>query len=147
MEKAEIEALLAALNPEERRSLLAKLVRSDRTHRRRSNPYAADIAKVLIGHPGGLHRSKVISTLETDRKAKGLPMPEKFEATVQSAYNQYSIDSTLFSKRGAPAAEGLFYSVGGKGSGYWAVNRDRAKAWLTRYADRQGISPLPDPSV
>jgi hypothetical protein len=135
MDDAKIEALLAALNPEERSNLLAKLVRSHRSHKRRSNPYAADIARVLIGHPGGLHRSKVVSTLEADRMAKGLPMPEKFEATVQSAYNQYSVDSAVFHGRGAPAAEGLFYSVGGKGSGYWAANSDRAKAWLARFAD------------
>jgi len=43
----------------------------------------------------------------------------------------------VFAKRKAPDTDGLFYSPEGKGSGVWAVNRDRAAAWLKVKLDNQ----------
>ena len=67
----------------------------------------------------------------TLRKPKDLPMPKKFEQTVQSAFNHHSAQSSVF--KSGPEDD-LFYSPGGKGSGYWAVHRDKAEAWLRRKA-------------
>ena len=53
---------------------------------------------------------------------------------VQSAFNQYCSQSLVFRKRGGQPEEELFYSVGGKGSGIWAVRRDGAREWLTKKA-------------
>ena len=49
---------------------------------------------------------------------------------MQNSYNHYSQDSEIFKKRGAPDAEGLFYSPAGKGSGRWGVHPERALDWL-----------------
>jgi hypothetical protein len=98
--------------------------------RRRENPYVADIARELLPHRGGQHRSWVIARLEASRKARGLPIPRTFEASVQSAYNQYCVNSLVYQKRGAPPEEGIFYAPEGKGAGYSAVDAERATAWL-----------------
>jgi hypothetical protein len=59
-------------------------------------------------------------------------MPNKFEATVQSAYNHHCEKSEVFIQRNANPDDGLFYPVGYKGSGRWAVHRSHAEAWLKR---------------
>ena len=97
---------------------------------RLENPYVRDLIEVLMPHQGGLSRQFVLHTLEKKRKQAGLKIPPKFEQSVQSAYNQHSVDSSVFIKRKAPESDGLFYSPQGKGSGIWAVYRDRATAWL-----------------
>ena len=116
------------------------LVREDVKRRsaqklRRQNPYVGDIVRALLVHPKGVHRSWVISSMEAQRKAKGLPIPTKFEETVQSAYNHHSIDSSVFQRRRADETDGLFYAVGGNGSGYWAVFPARAKVWLAVHSE------------
>ena len=97
---------------------------------RLENPYVKDLIEVLLPHQNGLSRRMVLHTLERKRKQAGLQIPEKFEQAVQSAYNQHSVDSTVFTKRGKPESDGLFYSPRGKGSGIWAVYRDKAATWL-----------------
>jgi hypothetical protein len=97
---------------------------------KKDNPYVLDLIGILKPFPRGLRRPFVMDRMIAIRKAKGLDIPDEFESTVQSAYNQHSVDSLVFKKRGAPASEGLFFSPTGKGSGKWAVNQDRARAWL-----------------
>jgi hypothetical protein len=72
----------------------------------------------------------VLHDLYRQRKKDGLPIPQSFEEAVQSSYNQYSIDSAVFKKRNLPDSEAIFYAPGGKGSGRWAVNNERASAWM-----------------
>lgn len=104
---------------------------------RRQNTYVRDLIEVLMPHPRGLRRPLVLHSLEQKRKQASLPIPEKFEQSVQSAYNQHRVDSLVFTKRKAPESDGIFYSTQGKGSGYWAVYLDRATAWLeARLADQ-----------
>ena len=98
-------------------------------------PYVRDLIEVLRPHPRGLSRRLVLHTLERKRKEAGLSIPEKFEQSVQSAYNKHSVDSSVFKKRKAPEWQGLFYSPQGKRSGIWAVYPDRANAWLERFHD------------
>lgn len=83
-----------------------------------------------MGRPNGLSRQMVLHDLERQRKKDGLPIPESFEEAVQSSYNQHSIDSVVFRKRNLPDTEAIFYAPGGKGSGRWALNTERAIAWL-----------------
>lgn len=109
--------------------LAAKKLRSE-------NPQVRDLIEVLLPHKNGLGRSWVIDAMEKRRRTKGLTIPAKFEASVQSAYNQHSVDSAVWQKRGSLAVDGLFYSPEGKGSGKWAVFPEKAAAWLrTRLAD------------
>jgi hypothetical protein len=106
---------------------------------RHSHPYVADLIRVLLPFSNGLRRSMVMHELKKRRKKDGLPIPPSFEESVQSSYNQHSVDSSVFRKRKAPDSEGLFYSPDGKGSGRWAVNRERAGAWLRARLDDPGL--------
>ncbi len=72
-----------------------------------------------------------------NRHDAGLPIPPKFAQAVQGSFNRYCTDSMVFAKRKTPDSDGLFYSPLGKGSGVWAVNRDRAAAWLKVKLDNQ----------
>ncbi|SRR6266496_243528 len=105
---------------------------------RLSHPYVVDLIRVLEPHvPNGLARQSVLRALEKNRADAGLRIPPKFEQAVQHVYNWYSINSREFAKRKAAESEGLFYSPAGKGSGIWAINRDRAAAWLKAKLENQ----------
>jgi hypothetical protein len=106
------------------------LADSARRRWRQENPYVGDLIEILRPHRAGLSRRATIKAMEELRKSKGLPIPAKFDETVQSAFNQHCIQSHVFVKRKAPASEGLFLSPQGKGTGVWAVNIERAVNWL-----------------
>ncbi len=91
---------------------------------KRANPYVVYLIAALLRHAEGLERQHVISAVEKMRRDKGLPIPKKFEETVQRAFESHAAGY-------AGSSDDLFYSVGGKGSGIWAVNLIRADAWLT----------------
>ncbi|HYS57389.1 MAG TPA: hypothetical protein VEM34_04555 [Burkholderiales bacterium] len=97
---------------------------------RRDNPYVADLIEVMLPHGDmGLSRRNVIDTLERWRRDKGLLVPDTFEQTVQSAFNQHCVQSSVFRKRRV-AADGLFSSRHEGASAIWAVYRERARAWV-----------------
>src|SRR5712692_2246831 len=97
---------------------------------RRDNPYVADLIEIMWPHGDiGLSRRNIIDALERSRCDKGLPVPDTFEQTVQSAFNQHCMQSAVFKKRGVPT-DGLFSSRRDGTSAIWAVYRERAKAWL-----------------
>jgi hypothetical protein len=99
---------------------------------RRENPYVLDLIKVLWRYKAGFGRTYVIDRIWELRQSKDLPMPKTFESTVQSAFNSHCEDSTVFRKRDVGPEQALFYSVGGKGSGRWAVHHQRAKEWVSK---------------
>lgn len=100
--------------------------------RRREHTYVADLIRLLLPHKHGLSRGLVLHRLERQRHDTRLPIPPRFEEAVQSAYNQNCVDSSVFRRRGLPESEAPFYSPGGKGSGTWAVNPERARNWLEK---------------
>jgi hypothetical protein len=93
------------------------------------NPYCFHLMQVLWPYPNGLARIDAIYRVWQLREPKKLPMPKKFEHTVQSAYNKHCISSDVSSDKVGGA---LFYSIPNKGARgvKWAVNRDNAKLWL-----------------
>lgn len=91
----------------------------------KSRPWAYDISRVLwASRSVSMHQ--LTRRLWELRNPAGLPMPKRFQRTVQSALNQHTSQSLVFS--GKPEDD-LFYSPEGKGSGTWAVHKDRAAAW------------------
>ena len=97
---------------------------------RRENSYVADLVEILWPHGAlGLSRRMVIQSMQRLRRAKRLPIPDAFEQTVQSAFNQHCIESAVFRRRNVPA-DGLFSSRRSGNSTSWIVHRDRATAWL-----------------
>jgi hypothetical protein len=100
---------------------------------RNENPYVLHLIRVLWPFAeGGLIRRYAIERVWRLRNGVGVRMPEEFEATVQSAYNNHCEKSDVFVRRNAKLEEALFYPVGRKGSGRWAVDRSRAEAWLRK---------------
>jgi hypothetical protein len=97
------------------------------------NPYVLQLIRVLwpFGERG-LARRHVIERVWRLRNEIGVAMPKAFGATVQSAYNHHCEHSDVFVARNVSLDEALFYPVGRKGSGQWAINRNRAETWLRR---------------
>ncbi len=104
-----------------------------RKRARREHPWMRDLIAILYPRPNGLTMEQLLRELEVIRE-KALPMPKKLRETVQSILNNYTSQSAIFQKRLAPVDDDIFYSPEGKGSGTWAVNRDRAVVWLSRKA-------------
>jgi hypothetical protein len=97
---------------------------------RRDNPYVLDLIETLWSSGSqGMLRASVISSLERARRAKGLPIPDTFEQTVQSAFNQHCIGSAVFRKRNAPS-DGLFSSMRVGNAAHWIIERGPAAGWL-----------------
>ena len=96
---------------------------------RRENPYVLYLIKVLWVRRNGLRRHLAIDLVRSLRQSRGLPMPKRFDETVQSAFQGHAGESDVF--RGAPDDD-LFYWPLGKGTGIWAVRQDAADAWLKR---------------
>lgn len=94
---------------------------------RRANPYVQDLIEILLPHPGGHSQRIVLQEIKKPRRANGLPMPRRLEEAVQSAFNRFNRESSVF--RGT-TREAIFHSVGGKGSGLWAVHSSSALTWL-----------------
>lgn len=104
---------------------------------KRANPYVADLIAVLRPYKDGLERQHVMSAIGKLRRNKGLPIPTKLEEVVQSAFQSHSCEYAAFQRRGASASDDLFYPVGSKGSGVWAVHIERATKWLAAKSRRQ----------
>jgi hypothetical protein len=95
---------------------------------RRQRPWVRDIIRVLWGaSQTGLSMDRLVDNLWEMRKPSGLNMPRAFRKTVQSFLNQHTAQSSQWNRR---IEDDLFYSPKGKGSGVWAIHRDRANAWL-----------------
>jgi len=97
---------------------------------RRDNPYVADLIEALWqSGKDGISRRTVIRSMERARRAKGLPIPDSFEETVQSAFNQHCVESAVFKKRDV-AADGLFSRKRAGNTSNWIVHREPAARWL-----------------
>jgi hypothetical protein len=97
---------------------------------RRDNPYVADLIEALWqSSKEGISRRTVIRSMERARRAKSLPIPDSFEETVQSAFNQHCIQSAVFKKRNVPAG-GLFSSRRAGNGTSWIVHHEPAAQWL-----------------
>ena len=94
-----------------------------------NDTYVENLIDLLRPHSAGLSRHLVVLHLEQLRKSTGLSIPDTFEATVQSAFNQHCIQSEVFRGRNAPD-DGFFCSVHDENTATWAVDVHRADAWL-----------------
>ena len=114
--------------------MLAELSKKLELKRLRSaHPYVVDLIRVLWRHGAeGIERQKVLDALERQREREGLPIPNKFQEAVQGSYNAHCVGYRAFEKSKLMDSEAPFFSPGGKGSGIWAVDRDKALTWLKK---------------
>jgi hypothetical protein len=111
--------------------LLRLVEAADTKHKlRKDNPWVRDIIRILWGTETWMFMHTLTRRLWDLRNSSGLPMPDEFEKTVQSAINQHTSQSKVWVKNGRKEADDLFHSPKGKFSGTWAVHRARAIAWL-----------------
>lgn len=109
---------------------------------KKEHTYVEDLIRLLLPHRHGMSRQMVLHNLERQRRELGLDIPRKFVQSVQSAYNQNCSDSAVFRRRNLPEADAPFYTPGGKGSGKWAVNPERATAWLEQRKKRLKLKSI-----
>jgi hypothetical protein len=100
-------------------------------HRRSAHSYVVDLIEILVQcGERGMARGAVIEEMERRRRAERLPIPRSFDESVQSAFNQHCVQSSVFLKRKAAEPEGLFTSRWVDSSCVWVVVRGRAVQWL-----------------
>jgi hypothetical protein len=90
---------------------------------RLENPQVLDVIRALMPHPKQ-RRPDVIDSVFYARNDRGNRIPPTFENSVQSAFNQ------RVWKKTADPGNAIFYCPGGSRSGWWAVDKERAKEWL-----------------
>lgn len=98
------------------------------TQEQASDTYVTDLIEILAPHVNGLSRRLVLTSLRRSRERKGLPIPDTFEETVQSVFNQHCIQSEVFRNRSADD-NGFFCSVHDGNTAVWVVDTRRADAW------------------
>ena len=96
---------------------------------RLNNPQVLDIIRALSDCTKR-RRSDVIEAVFYARNERGNKVPPSFEKSLQSSFNQHNLDLSVW-KKNAAIDKAIFYCPGGSGSGWWAVNQERALAWLT----------------
>ena len=118
-------------NPEWIEDGLKKLrIKQEISKKRKGHSMVEDLKSILWPHGEvGLDISEVLKRLRRLRTEEGLPIPDKFDAGVRSAYNQHCVGYAAFEKRGLPPSKAPFHSPRGKGSGIWAIN-PRYEGWL-----------------
>jgi hypothetical protein len=95
---------------------------------RHDRPWTYDIIRILWGRRSGVELRQLYRDLWSIRNPPGLPMPREFEATIRSAINHHTSQSSRWNGK---REDDLFYSPNGRST--WAVHRDRAVAWLGKH--------------
>ena len=97
--------------------------------------YVADLIDVLRPRSGGIRRWAVMQAIRRNRAKTGVPISDRFEDGVESAFQQHCADSDVFKRGSVPAKPALFHWPLGKAGGIWALYAEAADAWLR---DRSG---------
>lgn len=100
----------------------------------KENSYLLNLVRTLLPYDRtGLPRSIVMARIRQAREANGHSIPETFEASVRRAFGRHSSESRSFT---GARKDDLFFWVGGKAGGRWAVRRKPALAWLRKQSFR-----------
>jgi hypothetical protein len=103
-------------------------VQSETKMNNHNRSWTADIIYVLWNVSGRMHMNQLVQRLRNIRKeTKSL---EQLTPIVQSVLNNHTSQSHVWAKNGSRPEDDLFFSPGGKGTGEWALHKDRAAAWL-----------------
>ncbi|HEX3809301.1 MAG TPA: hypothetical protein VHW02_06335 [Rhizomicrobium sp.] len=112
--------------PERNPQATPERARGDRTH-------LLDLIAVLEQHPAGLRKWSVMKAMRTRREKAGKNVSLKFENDVERVFRKACAGDPV---RGAAADESseLFHRPKEKAGEVWALNAERAQAWVDENA-------------
>ena len=87
-----------------------------------------DLIAVLTSAPKGLRKWSVMRAIRARREHAGRDIPLKFEADIERAFRRFCAGDPV--QGAAPAAAALFYRPKETAGEVWAVDVEKAKAWL-----------------
>ena len=105
-----------------------------------------DLIKALLPYPKGRSCQRVYDDVRRARQGRGEEPGENFEESIRSAFNQYNRDGSVWRKNGANQKNALFFCPHGLGMGVWAVDLERAEAWLAESPYKGQIKLAGEPS-
>jgi hypothetical protein len=111
-----------------------------------------DLIQALREYPKGRDCQRVYDDVLRARNGRGERTLENFksrnsfESAVRATFNQYNRDGSVWRKNGADPKNALFFCPHGLGMGVWAVDLERAEAWLAESPYKGQIKLAGEPS-
>ena len=104
----------------------------DATPQRRTADHAvlADLIAVLRANPTGLRRWSVMRAMRARSKLRNREIMPKFEDDVERVFRRHCSGDSVRAATAADSATELFYRPDERAGEVWALNTERAKAWL-----------------
>lgn len=99
--------------------------------------YRLDLVRVLLAHPGGLRRWSVMRAIRNRREKLGQEVSFKLEEKVERIFRQSCVDDIQSDGRKSsdPRSAPLFYRPKDRAGEVWAIDGERARAWLDERGD------------
>ena len=94
--------------------------------------YLRDLIEVLLPYPGGLRRWSVMRAIRSRREKGDQELPLRLEDEIERVFRKFCAGEPLPKgvKSGCMPEDALFCRPKEKAGEVWAVNLDRARAWL-----------------
>jgi len=93
----------------------------------------AELARLLLAHPGGLRRWSVMRAMRKTWEHANLEVSLKFEDEVERHFRYFSADDEC-AKNPEQAQYALFFRPADKAGEVWAATPERTRAWLAAHA-------------
>lgn len=93
-------------------------------------PIVGELINVLAPHPEGLRRWSVMRAIRAERERASRYVSPKFEIEIERVFREFCADSKGQKTRRHVEGDMLFHRPNERAGEVWALNPDKAKAWL-----------------